>query len=358
MPLFIPDTESKFFEHGGHRPWTPRTPTARMDIWGGVSDDTMESAMEGMDEPAAAQTHFIYLRRGMRASDDGGQKVQNGHYKIGRTKEDDVSRRKTDGSMPASSYPIAKWSVPSDKACELETQLHDLFADLRIELGSGREWFTWQKVLDQSKGMCKDFATQEKYLVTMIDGSLGIRHEPVEPPVDAPGKRKRRRQVRGAPPARRNKKGADDGLTKLMLDTWHPPTNSPPEAMLRALRDAILDCTILPPRARGRASKTTAKSSRIVVNLAAAFMRYTEWDGRSIDDIRQNAKLKQYLSASACVENRLFDAGSDCGNESGSQGINWVHHVAALSAQKTEDHVFVRMIIGEKTYVWNAQWLE
>lgn len=326
------------------------------DLYGGVSDEAMMEAVPHK---------FIYLRRGIRASDDGTDAVVNGHYKVGVTGKDDVNQRKTDGSLPAQSYAIAQWRVPGDCAQELEKEVHAMLAHLNIALDrGGREWFTWRKVLKDGE-LWEDLDTQERWLLAMIDGCLLTRHERVPAPCkqsrpsQTPSDASKRALDQGAEsaPARARTDTHDTEkatLTRLMLDTWRPPTNAPPVEMRQALRDAVKGCT--DPPTQHRASDGTAKSSRIALNIAAVFKRYTEWDGRDIWAIRENKALKKFLDASKPEECRIFGAGSDCGAGSGSQSIRWSSHVAKLSAATEGERVAVRLVVGGKEYVWRAEW--
>lgn len=267
----------------------------------------------------AAKEAYIYLRRGFRASDDGTESIPSGHYKVGATGYADVGKRRTDGSLPVTSHPIAKWRVPAADVYHLERQVHTALADLNIKLDNGREWFTWRKVLRGDHELWDALETHERWLLAIIDGCLLVRHEPVGPRQRSPPPQ---RTAVASHTSERKRAATDrDQLASRMLATWHPPSNHPPEAMTRALAEAISTCETVPPGMKGLPSAKTAKSSRIALYIAAAFKRYTQWDGLEISQLREQHDLKQYLVASKAHERRLFSGGSDCGAGSGSQAI-------------------------------------
>ena len=305
----------------------------------------------------AAKEAYIYLRRGFRASDDGMESIPSGHYKVGATGHADVGKRKTDGSLPVTSHPIAKWRVPVADVYHLERRVHAALADLNIKLDNGREWFTWRKVLQRDHELWDALATHERWLLAIIDGCLLVRHEPVGPRQRSPPPR----CTVATPRATERKRAATDRdpLAARMLATWHPPSNHPPDAMTRALADAISACETVPRGMRGLASAKTAKSSRIALYIAAAFKRYTPWDGTEISQLREQPALKQYLVASKAHERRLFSGGSDCGAGSGSQAIGWVASLAPsvrLVARTEDGRVLVRVFAGGVRHDWSVDW--
>lgn len=353
------------------------TDGGHMDPWGDISDELMLSALEATEQREEQEEggqkagyDYIYIRRGRRASKNGTDIEFPGHYKIGTTTHSDVKKRHTDGTLPVQSYPIAKWRVPADRAYQLETEVHAKLDHLRIDIDGGHgarrglEWFTWRKVLVEDSTLWKDLDTQEQWFIGIIDGILLIRHERVPPPEPSGSSAKSPGGPRGAKRARTGggksagAKGTTDlsPLTKTMLETWIPPTNSPPVDMRAALQRAVQNCQDLPKGSQGKASDSTARSSRIALNLAAAFKRYTEWDGRDIWQIRDDAALKRFLDASKPKECLIYGAGSDCGAGSGSQAILWTKHVANLVAETEGERVAVRMVIGGQEYVWHAEW--
>jgi hypothetical protein len=138
-----------------------------------------------------------------------------------------------------------------------------------------------------------------------------------------------------------------------------PAEQPPPEAMTRALAEAISRCETVPPGMKGLPSAKTAKSSRITLYIAAAFKRYTQWDGLDISQLREQHDLKQYLVASKAHERRLFSGGSDCGAGSGSQAIGWVASLAPsvrLVARTEDDRILVQLFSGGANHVWSVGW--
>ena len=318
---------------------------------GRVADEVMMEALAecpGTDDTMA----LIYMRRGYRASDDGTAAVETGHYKVGRTSCTNAADRKTDGSMPTTSRPIAQWRVPLSRAAELEARVHAALAVFNIKLGHGREWFTLRKLIRADSELYDALAVHEELLLRMIDGCLLQRHEPI------PLRTKRAANVTAEPPA--PKRAATvalcDDLTGRMLAEWVPPINTPPQAMVLALRRAVKACEDPPPRMHGKASDDTAKSSRIALSIAAAFKRYTGWEGADLLQIRDDPLLKRHLKASSRVECRLFQAGSDCGAGSGSQALGWCAAVAKVTAVADGDCVVVKARIGADEYEWSAEW--
>lgn len=317
--------------------------------WGDVDEAALLEALERAEDQEASSS-FIYIRRGYRASDEGTGVVETGHFKVGRTSRPNVADRNTDGSMPTSSRPIAQWRVPANRAVELEARVHAALAAFNIKLDHGREWFTVRKVIGNNSEFFDSLALHEQWLVAIIDGCLLIRHEPVSPPVTTE-----------KPPAKRRRSAIDpgnDAVLKKMLATWNPPVNHPPTEMVEALRRAVKACTDLPPRRIKPASDKTAKSTRLALNVAAVFRRYTEWDGRDVMDIIKEPVLKRFLDASKVAECRLFGAGSDCGGGSGSQALGWCAGVAELVATRAGTNVTVRMNIGEQVYEWRVEWAD
>ena len=305
----------------------------------------------------AAKEAYIYLRRGFRASDDGTESIPSGHYKVGATGYADVGKRKTDGSLPVTSHPIAKWRVPAADVYHLERQVHTALAALNIKLDNGREWFTWRKVLRGDHELWDALETHERWLLAIIDGCILVRHEPVGPRQRSPPPQ---RTAVASHTSERKRAATDrDQLASRMLATWHPPSNHPPEAMTRALAEAISTCETVPPGMKGLPSAKTAKSSRIALYIAAAFKRYTQWDGLEISQLREQHDLKQYLVASKAHERRLFSGGSDCGAGSGSQAIGWVASLTPsvrLVARTEDDRVLVQLLAGGANHVWSVEW--
>jgi hypothetical protein len=326
---------------------------------------------------------FIYLRRGFRASDDGTESIPSGHFKVGATCHADVGKRKTDGSLPTTSQPTAKWRVPASERYELEKKVHAALAELNIKLDSGREWFTWRKVLKEDGAAWDDLRAHERWLLAIIDGCLLVRHEPVEAPrASAPRTRTAPRtsapRTRAAPRTRtaprtsaprtraaprastpRKRSAAHSELAVQMLAHWRAPANHPPDAMVRALADAVRACERVPRGMRGRASEKTARSSRIALYIAAAFKRYTSWNGSDVCEIRTTPALKRYLDAAKTHECSLFSGGSDCGAGSGMQALGWVGaltNVLKLDATTEGDHVFVRVRTEGAQYAWRVEW--
>lgn len=334
--------------------------------WGGVDDDVMTEALDMVEHA------YLYMRRGYRASDDGTKSIPSGHFKVGATCHADVRKRKVDGSLPATSHPVAKWRVPADRVYELERQVHGVLGSLNIRLDNGREWFTWRKVLDRNSPLWGDLDAQERWTLALIDGCLLSRHEPVEVPPTrtresrAPARRESRtpaqRESRTPGRTPSSAAGEVDALTATMLRTWLPPQNQPPQEMVAALQRAVRASESFPPGMKGRASVKTAKSSRIALNVAASFKRYTDWDGLDVADIGAEP-LKRHLRASKAHECRLFGAGSDCGQGSGSQALGWARHVVSISVTENEWHgtdgqVVVHMDDGETEYEWEVEFPE